>query len=174
MGVAIGSAMVATLLACAPAAEKPAEGATMGAATGTLAEPNITEIRTSIEAANQRAVTAMLGGDMPGSVANYADSAIFMMPGMPMMRGRVAIEDGMKGMMSGMKVTAAQFRTEDVIASGDLAIETGTFTVTTVPTGGKSMEDKGKYLTVWQRQGDGSWKVVRDINNADTQPAPPR
>jgi len=36
------------------------------------------------------------------------------------------------------------------------------------------MEDKGKYLTVWQRQGDGSWKVVRDINNADTQPAPPR
>jgi ketosteroid isomerase-like protein len=30
---------------------------------------------------------------------------------------------------------------------------------------------KGKYITVWQQQADGSWKIVRDISNSDNPPA---
>ena len=29
------------------------------------------------------------------------------------------------------------------------------------------VKDKGKYLTVWKHQPDGTWKIVRDINNSD-------
>jgi ketosteroid isomerase-like protein len=32
---------------------------------------------------------------------------------------------------------------------------------------GPEIKDKGKYLTAWQRQSDGGWKIVRDINNSD-------
>jgi hypothetical protein len=35
---------------------------------------------------------------------------------------------------------------------------------------GEEMTTKGKYLTVWKQQADGSWKIVRDINNSDEPP----
>ena len=170
-GVAIGSAIAAMLVACtAPSEKSDTTPAAVGMAAGTLAEPNVGEIRTTIEAANQKAISAMLAGDLAGSVANYTDSAVVMMPGMPAMRGRMAYEAGFKGMMGAMKITAGTFHTDDIIASGDLVVETGTFQMTTIPNGGKPMEEKGKYITVWKKQMDGSWKVVRDINNSDMMP----
>lgn len=170
-GVAIGSAIAAMLVACtAPSGKSDMTPAAAGMAAGTLAEPNVGEIRTTIEAANQKAISAMLAGDLAGSVANYTDSAVVMMPGMPAMRGRMAYEAGFKGMLGAMKITAGTFQTDDIIASGDLVVETGTFQMTTIPNGGKPMEEKGKYITVWKKQMDGSWKVVRDINNSDMMP----
>lgn len=170
-GVAISSAMLAMVVACtAPSGKSDQVPAATGMAAGTLAEPNVSEIRTTIEAQNQKAMSAMLAGDLAGSLMNYADSTVVMMPGMPAMRGRMAYEAGFKGMMDAMKITAATFHTDDVMASGDLAVETGTFAMTTVPKGGKPMEDKGKYISVWKKQTDGSWKIVRDINNSDMMP----
>ncbi len=172
-GVAVGSAIVVALAACtAPAGKSDQVPAATGAAAGMLAEPNVAEIRSTIDGANQRAVAAMLAGDVAGSIANYADSAVVLMPGMPAMRGRMAVEQGFKGMMDAMKITAATFHTDDVLAAGDLAIETGTGTMTTVPKGGKPMNDKLKYITVWKHQADGTWKILRDINNSDLPPMP--
>jgi ketosteroid isomerase-like protein len=51
--------------------------------------------------------------------------------------------------------------------AGDLAIETGTFTFTQKPKGSAAITDKGKYMTVWKKQADGSWKLLRDIANSD-------
>lgn len=170
--VLVGGALITVAIACAGPSDKAEAPAATGAAAGTLAEPSVAEIRSSIEMANQRAVAAMLAGDLSGSLANYADSAVVMMPMMPTMSGRAAIEAGFKGMMESMKVNAVTFTTQDVIASGDLAVETGLFDMTTTAKGAKAMTEKGKYLTIWKRQNDGSWKVVRDINNPDGPPTP--
>ncbi len=159
------------LASCTPAADKTASSTTSSAA-GTIAEPNITEIRATIEAANKRAAVGMVAGDLAASLGNYSDDAVMMMPGMPMMTGRPAIEAGMKGMMDMMKVNAAAFTTSDVMVGGDLAVETGTFEMTTTMKGAKPMTDKGKYMTLWKRQADGGWKAIRDINNADGPPPP--
>lgn len=35
------------------------------------------------------------------------------------------------------------------------------------PKKGKEATEVGKYLTVWHKQTDGSWKIFRDMNNAD-------
>jgi len=169
--VAVSSVMMAMLAACAAPSEKsdqPAAATSMSA--GTLTEPNVGEIRTNIEAANGKAMSAMQAGDLTGSLASYADSTVVMMPGMPAMRGRMEYEKGFKGMMDAMKVTAASSHTDEVMVSGDLAIETGTFAMTVVPNGGKPIEDKGKYISVWKKQMDGSWKIIRDINNSDGTP----
>jgi ketosteroid isomerase-like protein len=32
---------------------------------------------------------------------------------------------------------------------------------------GKPMSDKGKYLTIYRKQADGSWKAVEDMLNSD-------
>jgi ketosteroid isomerase-like protein len=33
------------------------------------------------------------------------------------------------------------------------------------------MTDRGKYLAVWKKQADGSWKCVADMFNTDLPPA---
>lgn len=134
------------------------------------AEPNIAEIRSAIEAANQKWAAAMLAGDMTGAMENYADDAVVMMPMMPAWNGRPAIESGMKEMMTMMKVNDAKPSTMDVMASGDLAIETGAVTMTTTMKGAKPVTEVSKYLTIWKKQADGGWKIIRDINNSDGPP----
>jgi uncharacterized protein (TIGR02246 family) len=156
------------LSACSP----PADTATIStsAAAGTLAEPNLMEIRASIDALNAKWRTAMLTSDLAALSANYADDAIVMMPMAPMMSGRAAVDAGFKDMVGSMTINDMQATTMDVIAAGDLAIETGTFAMTTTMKNAKPMTDKGKYITVWKRQSDGSWRIIRDINNTDGAP----
>ncbi len=157
-----------TLGACSTSSDKTASaGMSSGAAAGTLAEPNIASIRASIDAANEKWRNAMLANDVAGALSNYTDDAVVMMPGTPMMSGRTAFEGGFKGMMASMKVNDVQMSTMDVMAGGDLAIETGTFSMTTTAKNAKPMTESGKYLTVWKHQADGSWRIIRDINNPD-------
>jgi ketosteroid isomerase-like protein len=50
----------------------------------------------------------------------------------------------------------------------DPAFERGRYDITIAPrAGGEAMDDIGKYITVYQRQADGSWKIARDIWNSD-------
>ncbi len=165
--------------ACAAPADKSestATGAAVGTNVGTNVEPNVepnvAEVRAAIESANQRAAAGMVAGDVAASVSNYSDDAVSMLPGMPMMTGRPAIEAGIKSMFDMMKVNAATFTTTDVLVRGDLAVETGTYDMTTTMPGGKPMADKGKFMTLWKRQSDGTWKAFRDINNSDGPPPP--
>ena len=74
------------------------------------------------------------------------------------------------GMMQQMSFSDITMRTDDVVVSGDIAVENGTYKWTITPKGAKAMPDSGKYLTVWQKQADGGWKIIRDINNTDIAP----
>ena len=67
---------------------------------------------------------------------------------------------------------AYTFRAEKIEASGDLAYSMGMYEATR--TDRKTQEpvtDQGKYITVYKRQADGSWKAVQDMGSSDL-PAP--
>ena len=38
---------------------------------------------------------------------------------------------------------------------------------------GNSTRDRGKYLTVWRKQADGTWKSIADMFNSDVPMPPP-
>jgi ketosteroid isomerase-like protein len=57
------------------------------------------------------------------------------------------------------------------LPKGDLAVETGAYEMTLVPKKGPEVTDTGKYLTVWRKQPDGSWKVIRDAGNTNGPPS---
>lgn len=124
-------------------------------------------VRQTIESANARFLDALKRGDTTAAVSNYADDAIVMMPNEGSWRGRDGVRGGFAGFLSQLSVKDAKLNTENVMVGGDLAVETGTFEWTLLPKGGKEIKDKGKYMTVWKRNSDGSWKIVRDINNSD-------
>ena len=152
--------VLASLLWAVACSEGPAPAASASAS-------DAASVRTSIEAANARFLDAFKRGDKAGMVASYADDAVLMMPNEPAWRGRAAIDRGLDGFLAQMSLKDGGTATTDVIVSGDLAVETGTFAWTLQPKSGTEIKDRGKYLTAWKRQADGSWKVVRDINNSD-------
>jgi ketosteroid isomerase-like protein len=64
---------------------------------------------------------------------------------------------------------ALSFAADKVVVarSGDIAYETGTYSMTLSDTKKKAATEKGHYVVVWQKQSDGSWKVVRDVPVSD-------
>lgn len=157
------SAVLLTVVAiacAAPATEQPAAPA----------PPDPAAVRQTIEAANARQIEALVKGDVAGGLANYAEDAVFMFPGAPAVQGKAAMTEPFTGTMQSTSFSDATMHTDNVVVSGDLAVENGTYKWTITPKGAKPMADSGKYLTVWQQQADGGWKIIRDINNTDIAP----
>ena len=97
-----------------------------------------------------------------------------MMPDAPIIMGKDAIRSAVAGMMSD-KNLALSFATTNaqVAKGGDIAYTQGTYSMTmTNPKTKKLVAEKGKYLTVYKKQSDGTWKAIEDINNADAPAAP--
>jgi ketosteroid isomerase-like protein len=60
----------------------------------------------------------------------------------------------------------------EVAKSGDLACLSGTYKLTMNDPSGEPINDRGKYLDVWEKQPYGKWKCGADIWNSEL-PAPP-
>jgi uncharacterized protein (TIGR02246 family) len=104
--------------------------------------------------------------DLDKIVAHYTDDAVFIMPGMPAIKGKDGIRAGWKGMLDdpNLKLDFSADRIE-ISQAGDMATVKGSYTGTmTNPKTKKPMEDKGSYLTVYKKQADGSWKAIEDTN----------
>jgi ketosteroid isomerase-like protein len=57
---------------------------------------------------------------------------------------------------------------EEVRVAGDWAFARGTYKASLIPKqGGAPVPINGKYMTILARQGDGSWKIHRDIFNSN-------
>jgi uncharacterized protein (TIGR02246 family) len=145
---------------------------TAAPATATLAggpAPDVAAVRQAIEATNARFDTAAVKGDTSALAGFYAEDAILMMSGSPAARGHEAIAKSFAGMGAAMKLSTFKLETQDVIVAGDYAIETGAYDMTAQPAakGAKQQHEVGKYLVLWKKQADGSYKILRDIANSD-------
>lgn len=112
--------------------------------------------------------------DAQAIVNHYADDASVEMPNMAIMTGKPAITAGLKDFLSdpNMALTFESAQVE-VSKGGDLAYTRGSYSITMTDSKTKKpVVEKGKYVTVYRKQADGSWKAVQDINNADAPAAP--
>lgn len=107
--------------------------------------------------------------DVERILSHYADDAIFMEQGIPAMKGKDAFRKGLGAYMRDMNfaITFTPTRVE-VSRGGDLAYSYGTNAVTfTNPKTKKPVTSLGKYVVVYKKQADGTWKAILDIPNSD-------
>ena len=57
----------------------------------------------------------------------------------------------------------------DMAASGDLGFTYGNYVFKSKDKEGKIVASYGKYMSVWRKQKDGSWKVVADMGNSNPE-----
>jgi ketosteroid isomerase-like protein len=96
--------------------------------------------------------------------ASYLSAeATFYAPGAPAHRGAEAFKRAFSELskVPGFSLTWTAEKAE-VSNGGDLGYSTGMYIATFGET-----TDKGKYVTIWRKQPDGSWKVVEDMFNSD-------
>ena len=141
----------------------------VAAVQGTLMDPDSAATQQAIAAADTRFLDALKRGDVAALISSYTDDAVVLSPNMSAWEGRSAISQGFTGFLSQLSLVDGRVVTKDVILAGDYAIERGTYAWTLHPkTGtGSDIVDNGKYVTVWERQADSSWKIIRDIFNSD-------
>ena len=111
--------------------------------------------------------------DVEKFVAHYTDDASVLIPNAPILTGKAAIRNALKPMLAdpNFALTFAAAKA-DVAKSGDLGYMQGPYTMTTTDAKTKAPAvEKGKYLTVFHKQADGTWKAVEDTFMADAPPA---
>lgn len=97
----------------------------------------------------------------------YAPDGRFMVPNAPIAEGRTAVA-AMWGHLLSLPGVALTFGPTHIeaAASGDMALEIGTYALGFDRAGAARVEDRGKYVVVWKRL-DGAWKAAADILNSD-------
>src|ERR1700723_305528 len=105
-----------------------------------------------------------------GYMSYYADDAVEVPNGAPLIQGKVNIAKGMGFLDDKTKSLTWAPLGADISASGDLGYTYGTFEFRSKDKDGKVVVDHGKYASIWKKQKEGSWKVVLDMGNASSQP----
>jgi ketosteroid isomerase-like protein len=105
-----------------------------------------------------------------GYMAYYADDATELPNGENALEGKAAIAKTMSFLDQKDNHLTWTPTHADMAASGDLGYTYGTYVFASKDKDGKMVEDHGKYMTVWKKQKDGSWKVAVDMGNS--RPAP--
>ena len=143
---------------------------TLGVATFCLAAD--TQSEQALRDADAQWSAAAGAKDLDKTVSYYSTDAIVMPPNASAATTKEAIRKiwqdllASPGLVISWKATKAE-----VAKSGDIGFVSGTYELTVNDASDKPVNDHGKYVEVFKKQADGTWKVVADIWNSDL-PAP--
>ena len=141
--------IVATLLLCV-------------AADAVAANPDA-DLLGTVRKANAEWAEAMKTGDAAVIASPYTDDAVFVLVDGKVLHGRTEIEAMYRdGFRRGGPMASATIESRHLERDGDLAYESGYGEVGVVRDS-KAVTKGGRYLTVWQHQADGDWKIVRNL-----------
>lgn len=109
-------------------------------------------------------------GDLDLWISLWADDGIQMPPNAPAVIGKGQLRAENESMF-GEFILKMVITNKEVRVAGDLAFVRGTYTFSLTPkAGGETIMTDGKYLSIVERQADGSWKFARDCFNDNAPP----
>lgn len=113
-----------------------------------------------IHEGNQAWTSGMKRGDAAKIAATYAADALDCGATGTCLKGRAAIAQAMAARIAKMgRAASASVMSLGSVERGEFVYEWGS--ATAVFADGKKLE--GPYLTVWEKQKDGSWKIFRNM-----------
>ncbi len=131
----------------------------------TVADTKIEQALRDLDAQWSAAASAK---DLDKTVSYYSDDAVVMPPNAPSATTRETIRSAWKEMLTTPGAAISWKATKvEVAKSGDLACVSGTYEETMTDASGKPVKDRGKYVEIFKKQADGTWKVVADIWNSN-------
>ena len=129
----------------------------------TSASDNAAEARRAIDAGNRQWSEGWEKGDAAMVAAIFTEDGVQLAGNGRVIKGRAQIlerqKTAMQGADPGVKVTVT---TLDIWLDGDTAYETGRYKYE-YKEKGRPGTDEGRFVTIWKRQKDASWKLSMDM-----------
>ncbi len=156
LSILVGSILlfIIFLPACAPEPAPPTEAVT-----------NVAADIEALKAIPSQWEAAYHANDLDAVMQDYAQDAVRMPP-------NEAIEEGKEAIRNSHQAFFAEYTSDgaievvDVQVSGDLGYVRGTYKGTSTPkAGGDPIKSDTKFVAVFRRQTDGSWKSICEIFN---------
>ena len=133
------------------------------------AQTEADKLKAEIREMNEKLIQAELSGDPSSLMSIYSDKVILMPNNEPMIRGAAEMMHKKREEMdTGFKMLSMNLTFDAVFPDKLYVTEVGHYDVTMKGPGmPEPMNDKGKYVTIWERQKDGSLKIFIDTWNSD-------
>lgn len=106
---------------------------------------------------------------LDGFMSYFADEGYDLPNGGEIVQGKENIRKAIGPWGPDFKLEWTPVKAE-MAASGDLGYTFGNYVATSKDKDGKLVKRYGKYVTIWKKQADGSWKVAMDTGNSSPEP----
>lgn len=108
--------------------------------------------------------------DLDLFISLWTDDAMEMVPGRPALVGKEQMVEMWRPFFDKF-IMKLPMPPKEIVVAGDWAFCRGTYVFSVTPkAGGDTVERAGKYLSILERQADGSWKIARECFNYDAPP----
>ncbi len=136
------------------------------AGCATMAKGNVDADVEAIREIWKTYCSARVNADAELWLSLWDEEGIQLPPGSPA-RGKDVLDEVVpKGFVPG-SVSSMNIHPEEITVAGNWAYSRGTYDSDRV-VGGKEVRIEGKFLTIFRKQSDGSWKIYRDCFNSNT------
>jgi uncharacterized protein (TIGR02246 family) len=123
----------------------------------------LAEARKAIDKGNAQWVEAWDKADAAMIASLFANDGVLLGRNGKFFKGPQQILERQKTVMEAAgKGVKATVTTVDLWLDGDTAYETGKYSYK-FQEKGQPVTEEGRYVTVWRRQSDGSWKIISDM-----------
>ena len=125
----------------------------------------------AVRAADSALTLAVSARDVERVIGFYASDATLLPTAKPLIAGRDAIRAEWVELFAipSFNNTTRLIQVE-VAQGGEMAFTRGSYETLLTGQDGKPVTEVGKWVTIWRKQADGSWRIVVDIYNTDTPP----
>jgi len=117
---------------------------------------------TTVDGLKAELVRAFEHGDAARAAALYEPGARLLPPGAPVITGEAAVHEFFEKRIAAGS-DGGELETVRLDDYGDVAVEEGRYG----RRAGERLLDSGKYLAVFRRQSDGTWRWATDMWNSD-------
>ena len=125
----------------------------------------------AISAADAALQNAVAERNLEAIISFYAEDAVMLPTAEPIVVGKPAIRKEWQHILDIPDFQNRSVLTKvDVSSGGDMAYSMGTYLAMMLGEDGQPVTEPGKFLSVWKRQSDGSWRIVADTYNTDIPP----
>ena len=114
---------------------------------------------------------ALIAADADRWISLWDENGVQLPPESPAVNGKTAILQAVRGGLQEVRFEKFTINLEETQVSGHLGFARGTYSYAATPKAtGTTVSFQGKYLTIFKKQPDGSWKIYRDCFNSSSPP----